>query len=149
MEQQKLPDFMALYSAWGQLGNGPKAELRRVSRPDELLDVPAFFRLYSGKAHGEREKLAYQRLIFCLPHIKHTPDGPGLGKALAKDSRVSEKRLFQVIRSDTPNDMVQLRRIVQMAEPSVSWSIAAKTLWYWNDRSKRDLLEDYFINLPK
>lgn len=149
MEQRKLPDFMALYDAWDRLANGPKAELRRVARPDELLEMPAFFRLYSGKAHGEWEKLAYQRLIFCLPYIKHMPDGPGLGKALAKDGRVSEKRLFQVVRSDTPNDMIQLRRIVQMIEPPVSWPMAAKTLWYWNNRSKRDLLEDYFINLPK
>lgn len=149
MEQQKLPDFMALYNAWDQLANGPKAELRRVARPDELLEVPAFFRLYSGKAHTEWEKQAYQRLIFCLPYIKHANDSVGLGKALARDSRVSEKRLFQVIRSDAPNDMIQLRRIVQMAEPSVNWTLAAKTLWYWNDRSKRDLLEDYFINLPK
>lgn len=149
MEQRKFPDFMALYGAWDELGNGPKAELRRVARPDELLEVPAFFRLYSGKASGERDKLAYQRLIFCLPYIKHKPDGPGLGKALATANRVSEKRLFQVLRSDAPNDMIQLRRIVQMVEPSVNWTVAAKTLWYWNDRSKRDLLEDYFINLPK
>ncbi len=149
MEQRKLPDFMALYNAWEQLANGPKAELRRVARPDELLEVPAFFRLYSGMAHTEWEKLAYQRLIFCLPYIKHIVDNTGLGKALARDGKVSEKRLFQVIRSDSPNDMIQLRRIVQMAELSVSWPIAAKTLWYWNDRSKRDMLEDYFINLPK
>jgi len=149
MEQRKLPEFMALYNAWEQLPNGPKAELRRVAKPDELVEVPAFYRLFSGKAYTEWEKLAYQRLIFCLPYFKHTNDNVGLGRALAKDSKVSEKRLFQVIRSDTPNDMIQLRRIVQMAEPSANWSLAAKSLWYWNDRSKRDLLEDYFINLPK
>jgi CRISPR system Cascade subunit CasB len=149
MEQRKLPDFMALYNAWEQLSPGPKAELRRVAKPDELVDVPAFYRLFSGKAHTEWEKQAFQRLIYCLPYIKHTNDNVGLGKALAKESKVSEKRLFQVIRSDTPNDMIQLRRIVQMADPSVNWSSAAKSLWYWNDRSKRDLLEDYFINLPK
>ncbi|GAB7026586.1 type I-E CRISPR-associated protein Cse2/CasB [Geotalea toluenoxydans] len=149
MEQQKFPDFMALYHAWEQLANGPKAELRRVARPEELLEVPTFYRLFSGKAHSEWEKQAYQRLIFCLPHIRHTNDGVGLGKALTRGKNVSEKRLFQVVRSDSPNDMIQLRRIVQMVEPSVNWTLAAKTLWYWNDRSKRDLLEDYFLNQPK
>lgn len=149
MKNQKRPEFMALYEAWEQLPKGPKAELRRVGRPDELILVPAFYRLFSGRAMQEWEKLAYQRLIFCLPCIKHTDNDIGLGKALARGKGVSEKRLFQVIRSDTPNDMIQLRRILQMVEPSVNWSNTAKLLWYWNERSKRDLLEDYFINQPK
>lgn len=149
MEQHKYPDFMALYHAWEQLSNGAKAELRRIAKPDELLEIPAFYRLYSGKANAEWEKQAYQRLIFCLPYIKHTNESLGLGKALTRGLGVSEKRLFQVVRSNAPNDMIQLRRILQMTEPSANWTQAAKTLWYWNDRSKRDLLEDYFINQPK
>ena len=149
MQQQKLPDFMALYKAWEQLPPGPKAELRRVSKPDELIEVPAFYRLFSGKAANEVDKEAYQRLIFCLPCITHTGDEIGLGKALAKGKSVSEKRLFQVVRSNAPNDMIQLRRILQMVEPSVNWPKAAKQLWYWNERSKRDLLEEYFMNQTK
>jgi CRISPR system Cascade subunit CasB len=149
MEQQKLPDFMALYKSWEQLRPGPKAELRRVGRPDELIEIPSFYRLFSGKASQEWAKQAYQRLIFCLPCIRHTDDDIGIGKALTKGKGVSEKRLFQVIRSNPPNDMIQLRRILQMVEPSVNWLKAAKLLWYWNDRSKRDLLEEYFMNQPK
>jgi CRISPR system Cascade subunit CasB len=149
MEQQKLPDFMALYKAWEQLPPGPKAELRRISRPDELIETPSFYRLFSGKTKQEWAKQAYQRLIFCLPYVKHTNEDVGLGKALTKGKGVSEKRLFQVIRSDPPNDMIQLRRILQMVEPSVNWPKAANLLWYWNERSKRDLLEEYFMNQPK
>lgn len=146
MKQQKLPDVMELYHAWGQLRPGAKAELRRIGRPEELIETPAFYRLFSGKVAQEWEKQAYQRLIFCLPYVKHTSEEVGLGKALAKGKGVSEKRLFQVIRSEPPNDMIQLRRILQMVEPSVNWPRAARLLWYWNDRSKRDLLEEYFMN---
>ncbi len=110
-----------------------------------VIRIPHF----SGRAQTESEKQSYQRLIFCLPYIRHTNDDVGIGKALARVGRVSEKRLFQVIRSGTPNDMIQLRRILQMADITVNWPLAAKCLWYWNDKSKRDLLEDYFINLPK
>jgi len=149
MEQQNLPPFMALYKAWEQLPSGPRAELRRVSRPEELIEVPAFYRLFTGLATQEWQKQAYQRLIFCLPCIQHTNEDIGLGKALAKGKGVGEKRLFQIIRSDSPNDMIQLRRILQMVEPSASWPRVAKQLWYWNARSKRDLLEEYFINQPK
>jgi len=149
MEQQKLPDFMALYHTWEQLPPGPKAELRRVGRPEELIETPAFYRLFSGKAEQEWEKQAFQRLIFCLPCVKHTSEDVGLGKALAKGKGVSEKRLFQVIRSESPNDMIQLRRIMQMVEPAVNWPRTARLLWYWNERSKRDLLEEYFMNQSK
>lgn len=149
MEQRKLPEFMDLYNAWERLPSGPKAELRRAATPDDLLDIPAFYRLFSGRAHSEWNKIRYQRLIFCLPCITHTNENVDLGKALAKDKGVSEKRLFQVVRSEQPNDMVQLRRILKMVEPVANWPKAAKQLWYWNKRSKRDLLEEYFINQPR
>lgn len=149
MERHQLPDFMALYNIWEQLPSGPRAELRRVGKPEELIEVPAFYRLFSGRAVQEWEKQAYQRLIFCLPCIKHTGEEVSLGRALAKGKWVSEKRLFQIIRSDPPNDMIQLRRILQMVEPTVNWPRAAKLLWHWNERSKRDLLEDYFVNQSK
>ncbi len=146
MEQQKLPDFIGLYHVWEQLRPGQRAELKRTRKPADLIETPAFYRLFSGRATQEWEKQAYQRLIFCLPYITHTNDDIGLGKALARGEKVSEKRLFQVIRSEAPNDMIQLRRVLQMVEPTVNWPKAASLLWYWNERSKRDLLEDYFMN---
>jgi CRISPR system Cascade subunit CasB len=149
MEQQKLPDFMVLYKAWDRLSPGPKAELRRIGRPDELIETPSFYRLFSGQTTQEWAKQAYQRLIFCLPCIKHTEENVGLGKALARGKGISERRLFQVVRSESPNDVIQLRRVLQMVEPTVNWPRAAKLLWYWNERSKRDLLEEYFMNQTK
>ena len=154
MEQRKT-DFMGLYEAWSHLSSGPKAELRRASAPADLLEIPAFYRLFSGRGNTEWEKQAYQRLIFCLPCIKqHTEKPVSLGAALARKndsarSAVSEKRLFQVIRSESPNDMIQLRRILKMVEPTVNWPLAARQLWFWNERSKRDLLESYFMNKSK
>ncbi|HNT16714.1 MAG TPA: type I-E CRISPR-associated protein Cse2/CasB [Acidobacteriota bacterium] len=149
---ERTGDFMELYRAWEGLKPGPKAELRRVTTPDELLEVPAFYRLFSGRGSREWEKQAYQRLIFCLPCIKgHTDQPVTLGAALARirdggRPAVSEKRLFQVVRSIAPNDMIQLRRILKMADPTVNWPKAAETLWFWNERSKRDMLEQYFLN---
>ncbi|EAT14749.1 type I-E CRISPR-associated protein Cse2/CasB [Desulfuromonas acetoxidans] len=149
----KENDFMELYQAWKSLPNGSKAELRRCTKPDDLLEVPAFYRLFGGRGEKEWQKKAYQRLIFCLPCIEHTEQKISLGAALAggrKGERpaVSESRMIQVIRNQTPNDMIQLRRILKQVEPKVHWPLMAKQLWYWdyNERSKRDLLEDFFIN---
>ena len=153
MEQQRNPDFMALYNSWAHLSPGSRAELKRVVTPDGLIEVSAFYRLFSGQGEKEWEKQAWQRLIFCLPCIKHTEEKVSLGQALSGYNRggkgLSEKRLFQVIRSEFPNDMIQLRRILKMVEPVANWEMAAKQLWYWNQRAKRDLLEDYFMNQPK
>ncbi len=142
MEQRRVPDFMSLYRSWEEMRPGPKAELRRVGKPDELIEVPAFYHLFSGRATQDWTKQAYERLIFCLPCIKHTEAEIGLGKALAQADGAIEKRLFQVIRSNPPNDMIQLRRILKMVEPTLNWPRAANQLWYWNGRSKRDLLEE-------
>lgn len=153
--KQREHDFMGLYDAWMQMPPGPKAELRRAATPADLLEVPAFYRLFSGRGHTELEKQAYQRLIFCLPCIKqHTEKQVSLGAALARSddsgrSKVSEKRLFQIIRSEFPNDMIQLRRTLKMVEPTVNWPLAAKQLWFWNTLNKRDLLEDYFMKKSK
>ena len=75
----KENDFMELYQAWKSLPNGSKAELRRCTKPDDLLEVPAFYRLFGGRGEKEWQKKAYQRLIFCLPCIEHTEQKISLG----------------------------------------------------------------------
>jgi len=137
--ESKQPDFMALYERYQQLKPGPRAELKRVVNPADLIEIPAFYRLLQG----EKANVQMQRLVYCLPLIIHIPEGDSLGKALAK-ADINEKRLFMVIRSQAPNDLVQLRRLLKLASPAVDWLKTAKTLYYWNDQAKRQLLEDFF-----
>jgi CRISPR system Cascade subunit CasB len=134
------PDFLKMYEQFKNLKPGPRAELRRVVEIQDLIVVPAFYQLLQGRK-GETN---LQRVIYCLPCIKHEPDGASLGQALAK-AKISEKRLFSVIRYQAPNDLIQLRRMLQMAEPVVDWAKAASTFYFWNDQAKRRLLEDYFF----
>ncbi|WP_031431470.1 type I-E CRISPR-associated protein Cse2/CasB [Methylomicrobium agile] len=131
---------MALYEHYQKLKPGPQAELKRVVQPDDLLEIPAFYRLLQDNKASKN----MQRLVFCLPLIKHQDNGDSLGKALAK-ADINEKRLFMVIRSQEPNDLIQLRRLLKQAEPKLDWPSAAKTLYFWNDRAKRQLLEDFFF----
>ncbi|EIC29372.1 type I-E CRISPR-associated protein Cse2/CasB [Methylomicrobium album] len=138
--ENKGPDFMALYEHYQKLKPGPQAELKRVVQPDDLLEIPAFYRLLQDNKASKN----MQRLVFCLPLIKHQNNGDSLGKALAK-ANINEKRLFMVIRSQDPNDLIQLRRLLKQAEPKLDWPSAAKTLYFWNDRAKRQLLEDFFF----
>jgi len=137
--ENKTPDFLALYQRYQALKPGPQAELKRVMNPVDLIEVPAFYRvLQDNKAHK-----GMQRLLYCLPLVKHQENGDSLGRALAK-ADINEKRLFMVIRSQEPNDLIQLRRLLKQANPTLDWRTTAKTLYYWNDQAKRQLLEDFF-----
>jgi len=137
--ENKTPDFLALYERYQALKPGPKAELKRIMNPGDLIEVPAFYRvLQDNKAHK-----GMQRLLYCLPLVKHQENGDTLGRALAK-ADINEKRLFMVIRSQEPNDLIQLRRLLKQVNPTLDWQATAKTLYYWNDQAKRQLLEDFF-----
>lgn len=147
-------DTMALYQAWQALDKGASAQLRRVSEPDELLDIPAFYRLVHPFGWRDNAR-ALLRLVFCLsagkdalrhrePDDKH-PHGLSLGTALALSGKINERRVFQLVRAEWPNDMIQLRRLVAHAEPTVYWPSLANQLIYWGRRSRRQLLEDFVL----
>jgi len=142
MTTSSTPDFIAVARRYAQLGAGPKADLRRVAKPDDLALVPAFYHLLAGIHTDAR----WQQLVFFLPCADHAEHGAGLGQQLAK-AGISEARLFQVLRSTTPNDLIQLRRLVQQVQPRVDWQRLGAMLYYWNDRNKRRLIEDYFYPL--
>lgn len=144
--KENKPQFVELYHRFTELDkhiSGLKAELKRATTPEDLVEIPAFYRLMTGiGTHKD-----WQRVAFFLPYVKHQEGADSLGKQLAK-AGVSEMRLFQVIRSESPNNIVQLRRLVQQVKPTVDWRQFGNMLFYWDydDRNKRTLLEDYFLN---
>ena len=143
MQQPKkeTPDLLGLYQAYYNLDRGPQAELRRVAAPDDLIEVPAFYRLTRG--YGSHQNI--RRLAYCLPCLGHEDGGDSLGKALA-DAGVSEKRLFMVVRSEEPNDLIQLRRLLQQVKPVVDFTRTAWLLLRWHEpEQKQKLLEDFFL----
>jgi len=136
-------DFIGLSARFDKLSNGQKAELRRVASPRDIAMVPAFYRLLPGV----KTNIRWQQTVFFLPFVKHIKDADSLGAQLARSKKISELRLFQVVRSLSPNDLIQLRRLVQQIEPALDWQNFGETLFYWDDDKKRRLLEQYFINV--
>ena len=133
--------FSALWDRYKNvLGSGHRAELRRVRTPEELRGIPALYHLLAGTRPGEN----WLRVVFMLPWIEHRTDGKGLGEQLAT-AKISEARIFQVVRSHEPNDFIQLRRILQQVEPVVDIERVGMDFFYWNRQSKHKLLEDYLI----
>jgi len=138
-----MPDFAALWTRYRDgLSAGQRAELRRARCPDELRDVPALYRLLGGIRPTRR----WLRVVYMFPYLKHRTGAHSLGGQLA-EAKVSEARLFQVIRSEEPNDLIQLRRILQQVEPVVDMGKLGPDLFFWdNRRNKQKLIEDYFVS---
>jgi len=146
---KKKLDFVKLYTHFTLLKeriSGLEAEIKRVASPEALVEIPSFYRLMAGIGTHK----GWQRVVFFMPYVKHKEGADSIGRQLAKGG-ISEMRLFQTIRSGSPNDIIQLRRLVQQVKPTVDWENFGKTLYYWNysDHNKRQLLEEYFLAQKK
>ncbi|MEW5824361.1 MAG: type I-E CRISPR-associated protein Cse2/CasB [Pseudomonadota bacterium] len=137
-----LPDFVALRARFDSeaFSNGARAELRRLPDLESVSLCPALYRLFPGQKPDDR----HLRLAFLLPCCKHDARAKSLGAQLAKE-KVSEARVLQVARSQSPLDLIQLRRLLMHIEPAVNWAEFGRALWFWNPLSKRQLVEDYYL----
>ena len=147
-----LPDFVSVYNRFrneGQFSNGDRAEIRKATVPSDLGILPSFYKLLGNRLNeGEKQ---WQRVVFFLVKgLTHKEKGPSLGTALkTSDKKVREQRIFQVIRSESPNDLIQLRRLVIHTEPSLDFHKFAKQVWYWSEFSKKQLLKDFLMTENK
>ena len=135
------PDFSSLWQRFASLSPGQKAELRRVSDPEDLRDYTSVvYRLFPGQSlHA-----GHLRVAFLLPWIEHVDNPAGLGRQWV-EAKVADARVLQVARSDEPNDLIQFRRLAMQVKPRVDWSTFWKTLWYWGPRAKRGLVENFYL----
>ncbi len=132
-------NYAAIRQRYEQLAKGQQADLKRATDPYEDLPLrPAYYALMGAANHE-----ANLRVAFLMPWIPHREGADTLGQALAK-AGISEKRLFQVVRSEGRNALIQLRRLVQHVEPVVDWNRVGNTLYYWNEQSRRTLLEQFY-----
>ena len=134
-----LPDFVALKSRFDRLPSGPRADLRKVAHLAAIPDLPAYYRWLGGLAPHR----GLQRVAFFLPHVGHRPGAADLGRQL-RQRRISELRLFQVLRSEPDADLEYLRRLLIHADLKLDWREFGKTLHYWGTHTKRRILQDYF-----
>lgn len=145
--QAALPDFVALRRSFETLGNGPKAELRRVSTVDRIADIPAYYRWLATA--GQSPSKAMERTAFLMPFVAHSADADPIGRQLFK-GKISEMRLFQMLRAESPRDIEHLRRLIRHLEHlRLNWEHFGRTLYYWGPIAKRGILQEYFTTETK
>jgi CRISPR system Cascade subunit CasB len=140
-----MPNFIKLHERYHQLlDNGDRAQIKRATEPDDLRDLPAFYHLIGHASEKELKQLS--RFAFFLPLIEdHLKDVDSLGRQLSQ-KKINEKRLFHIIRSDSPNDLIQLKRVLQQAKLSkINWQIFGEALYFWGKRQKNQLMQDFYL----
>jgi len=144
MINQAIPDFLKLVNNYQhKLTNGQRADIRKADEPDALLDIPAFYYLLQNS--NLKPGLQAGRLIYFLPYVKHGDTAKTLGLQM-QQQKINEKRLFQVVRSESPDDLAYLRRLTIQMKPTVDWNAFGRMLFYWGKNSKRQLLQNYYLN---
>ena len=142
------PDFVKIYKAFydeTRLSNGDRAEIKKAANPSDLETLPAFYKLLGNRLNQTTEK-QWQRVVFFLVKgLKHKASGSSLGKVLKNSDKIREQRIFQVIRSQSPNDLIQLRRLVIHVQPTIDFQTFAKQIWFWGKNSKKRLLKDFLL----
>lgn len=144
-----MPDFLKLQQLYHQqLDNGERAQIKRATEPDDLKELPAFYRLIGYAPDSELKQLA--QFAFFLPLVKnHKSQAESLGRQL-HNHKISEKRLFHIIRSESPNDLIQLKRVLQQAKlEQINWQVFAQSLFYWGKRQKQQLMKDFYLQPNK
>jgi len=144
-----MPDFINLHDRYqNQLDNGERAQIKRATDPEDLLELPAFYRVIGSASNKELKQLA--RVAFFLPLITtHNKEAISLGRQLSHH-KISEKRLFHIIRSESPNDLIQLRRVLQQAKlAKINWDDLGGTLYFWGKGQKQRLMQDFYLTPQK
>jgi len=146
MSDNPLPDFVALWRRFDTvLSPGQRAEIRRTVSPDDLALQAAYYRVLPG---GSRPSVQMRRVVFLFPHAAHREGAGNIGRLLATSrKKVSEMRLFQMIRSDDNTLALQrLRRLCAHIDAAVDWGEFGRTLYFWGNRAKRRIVEEYFAS---
>ena len=101
--------------------------------------------MIGSASHKELKQLA--RVAFFLPLITtHNNEAISLGRQLS-NHKISEKRLFHIIRSEPPNDLIQLKRVLQQAKlTQINWYDLGNSLYYWGKGQKRQLMQDFYLH---
>jgi len=143
-------DYLKLVERYEKLDNGQKALLRRANSPEDMTGIAAFYQLISAtKFQLKKYEKQASQLVYFLPLVKQRTNEKPLGRSLHEHG-ISEKRLFLVVRRDPPDDLIQLRRVVQQIKPIAyaDWTDLGNLLFYWGKKNKHRLMRDYYISVP-
>lgn len=138
------PDFIVLYTLFRRLDARSVKKIRGALNPNDLFYCPPFYRLLVEFNIKREDRFSWSRLVYCLPYLTHSENGRGLGHALARlPIAFKRSQLSRVMLSSYPDDIIELRDLLNLVHPIINWEIFAHTLWHWEYGLKQSILHDF------
>lgn len=143
-------DFNIVLSWWGGLENdrGGRAELRRAHNLTEVAFVEAYHRLYSQMKLSDREALALVAGV--CAHVKIHNAGK-FAEQMATGDRPNDKPKVSSLRfrrllaiTDRDELYHAMIRIIRLLGGSVNVCDLAQAVYWWNERTKKDMAYKYY-----
>jgi len=138
-------DFNSVLKWWDTLEKerGERAELRRAHNITEVAFSPAYHRLYKELPQADKEKLACVAGI--CAHVKENSEA-FFAKQMAEGNK-SDLRFRRLLAIENREELYHaMIRIVRLLGGTVNVCDLAKTIYWWNENTKKRLAYDYYAN---
>lgn len=155
-DDQPPSEMDRVYDWWRQTqaDRAAMARLRRCQSPLDALLVPATLSLLARLPHRQSGRSADRVVAMAavLSHVRESEDHHRLARAIGrvsfgqKDSaRLSEGRFRRLMQADTVSELQRaMTRLVRFMGGRANVRDLAETMLYWNDRTKRRWIFDYY-----
>lgn len=141
-------DFGIVLKWWKGLENdrGGRAELRRAHNPTEVVFVPAYHRLYTEFGLPDKEALAC--VAGLCAHVKDHREGKFAEHMTEGDKpKVSPLRFRRLLAANEREELYHaMIRIIRLLGGKGNVVDLAKTVYWWNERTRKQLAYDYYAN---
>ncbi|MDP2906151.1 MAG: type I-E CRISPR-associated protein Cse2/CasB [Candidatus Omnitrophota bacterium] len=146
-------DFNLVWDWWEKLekNRGGRAELRRAHTVTEVAFIEVYHRLYQQMEFSDKEALALVAGI--CAHVKANGAGK-FAEQMAKGDKpddkpkVSELRFRRLLAITDCDELYHaMVRIVRLLGGEVNVCDLAKTVYWWNENTKKQLAYDYYTNV--
>lgn len=155
--EKDSPETQALFAWWQALNDnrGDRAELRRCSTLAEIAFTPAYhkLRLSVGK-FGQVNADGLALVAGLAARVKSNVSGDSFAEQMATgkadgSARVSGLRFRRVLKiKDREELFTALGRVVALLGGAVNVQSLANSLYYWNDRTRKQWAFDYYTKSP-
>jgi len=157
-EPEAQTEEAIVYNWWQELRErkGNRAELRRAKTLSEVVLTPSYHmlrrRLMSTNWHN-REGIA--SIAGALAHVDYHNDGLSFAALMAspgktgQSARVSGLRFRRLLQHKNREDLyAAIIRVIRMLDKRANVEDLAKSLYWWNDKTRREWAFDYYDKSP-
>jgi CRISPR system Cascade subunit CasB len=152
------PETRQIFLEWWENldeSRGKRAELRHCHNIVEVVFTPSFHSLRKELKEFRINQEALAAIAGVLSHVKSSDTNSSLSAQMSTPKQGSQKavvsdlRFRRLLTIQDRNDLfTTMIRIVRLLDGRVNIFDLAKSIYFWNERTKKRLAYEYYENIP-